>query len=35
MEPTAEELEEALVKADEFFSFIISLLPEEIKASLT
>jgi HEPN domain-containing protein len=35
MEPTAEELQEALDKADEFFSFIISLLPEEIKSSLT
>jgi len=31
MEPTSEELEEALQKAEELFNFVISLLPNEIK----
>ncbi len=35
MEPTSEELENALNKADELFNFVISLLPDEIKESAT
>jgi hypothetical protein len=34
MEPTTEELEEAIAKATELFNFITSLLPDEIKISL-
>jgi len=31
MEPSLEELEDALIKAEELFDFVVSLLPDEIK----
>jgi HEPN domain-containing protein len=34
MQPTSEELENALIKAEEFFNFVLSLLPDQIKVSL-
>jgi HEPN domain-containing protein len=34
MEPNPEELEDALIKSEELFDFVVSLLPEEIKKSL-
>jgi hypothetical protein len=34
MEPNPEELEDALIKSEELFDFVVSLLPEEIKTSL-
>ncbi len=34
MEPNPEELEDALIKSEELFDFVVSLLPEKIKKSL-
>jgi HEPN domain-containing protein len=34
MQPNPEELEDALIKAEELFDFVVSLLPDEIKNSL-
>lgn len=34
MQPTSEELEDALIKAEELFDFVVSVLPDEIKTSL-
>jgi len=34
IEPNLEELEDALIKSEELFDFVVSLLPEEIKKSL-
>ncbi len=34
MEPSPEELEDALIKAEELLDFVVSLLPDEIKTFL-
>jgi hypothetical protein len=34
MQPTQEELTEALEKAEEIFKFVVDLLPDEIKGDL-